>query len=116
MPESERLQPSLIPILVRLREYATALEQAPDLTLASYLTTTLAKLNTSAIPNVDIFVLICLKDGRCLVMLDGLDEVSDPKIRKLVQQAIRSFIFDHQDTLHTTTHFNRFLITSRVAG
>ncbi len=46
-----------------------------------------------------------------LVMLDGLDEVSDPTIRQDVQAAIRTFVQECRDKPG-----NRFLITSRVAG
>jgi hypothetical protein len=47
-------------------------------------------------------------------MLDGLDEVSELQTRKRVKQAIETFILDYRDT--SQTGFNRFLITSRVAG
>jgi predicted NACHT family NTPase len=49
-------------------------------------------------------------------MFDGLDEVSDLKIREIVQDAIRSFIEEHRDTDSKGEKYNRFLVTSRVAG
>ena len=113
MPEPQRMKPTLVPILLRLKEYAGEREQTPGLSLENYLESILAKLN---IPSVDVssWVLTCLKTGRCLFMLDGLDEVSDPTMRKQVQEAIKTFILDHLDT--SEKDFNRFLITSRVAG
>lgn len=49
-----------------------------------------------------------LRRGRCLVMLDGLDEVADAEMRKLVVAWV-----DRQIALHKG---NRFVITSRPFG
>ncbi len=111
MPEPERLQPALVPVLVRLGLYASTRTQTPGLTLEDYLISTLHELD---IAGVDVFVRQCLAAGRTLVMLDGLDEVSDPDMRQQVQEAIRVFIRNQRDT--SKASYNRFLITSRVAG
>lgn len=111
MPDAEDLKPALVPIFLRLGRYATARTQIPDLSLEDYLKQVLTKLGISG---VDTVVLECLKAGDCLVMLDGLDEVSDPRVRKQVQEAIREFIASHRHS--SGGNFNRFLITSRVAG
>lgn len=111
MPEREKLQPSLVPVLLRLGRYADARGQTPGLTLEDYLISTLKELD---IADVDMFVRQSLDAGRALVMLDGLDEVSDPKMRQEVQEAIRVFIRNRRDS--STNSYNRFLITSRVAG
>ncbi len=110
MLEPERLRPTLVPVLLRLREYAGDCEQTPDLTLENYLQRILDRLN---IPGVDAYVLKNLKAGRCLVMFDGLDEVSDPIMRKKVQDTIKTFILDYRDVSEAS--YNRFFITSRVA-
>ncbi len=105
MPEQECLTPGLLPILLRLGEFATACSATPTLALATYLQ---QKLETSDLPGLSTVFQQALQNGSCLVMFDGLDEVSEAKLREQVQEQIRTFI---------TAHFsNRFLITSRVAG
>ena len=51
-----------------------------------------------------------LKQGRCLVMLDGLDEVADPGLRAQVAQVVNSFVkyYGHKG--------NRFVLASRPKG
>lgn len=106
---------SLIPILLPLKDYATELKKAvnasADLPLVDYLKIATERLH---IPDLFPFLQNCLAQGHCLVMLDGLDEVSDLAERKLVKQAIENFILENRDT--SKRNFNRFLITSRVAG
>src|SRR2546423_9504044 len=45
MPEPQRMKPALVPILLRLKEYAGDREQTPGLSLENYLESSLAKLN-----------------------------------------------------------------------
>src|SRR5207248_1910516 len=52
--------------------------------------------------------------GDCLVLLDGLDEVSKD-VRPKIQCAIKDFVGNHRFASKETRSFNRFLITSRVA-
>ncbi|HVB73885.1 MAG TPA: NACHT domain-containing protein, partial [Ktedonobacteraceae bacterium] len=111
MAQADDIQPTLIPILIPLKEFADAREQNANLSLETFLTQHLEKL---CIPGADLFVLVTLKSGRCLVMLDGLDEVSNPHTRKQVQEEIRTFVAANADV--SPVDFNRFLITSRVAG
>lgn len=49
-----------------------------------------------------------LKKGRCLVLLDGLDEVTDEKTHRQVSERINSLVAAYPD--------NRFVVTCRVAG
>ncbi len=111
MAEADDIQPILIPILLPLKEYADAYEQNTSLSLEQFLTGYLHKLG---IPGVDVYILAALKSGHSLVMLDGLDEVSNPHTRKQVQEEIRTFVSANADV--SPASFNRFLITSRVAG
>jgi predicted NACHT family NTPase len=111
--ETSRSSP--LPILLLLKDYAIELEKAmamsADLPLINYLQIAIDRLH---IPGLFAFIQTCLEKGRCLIMLDGLDEVSELQTRKRVKQAIETFILDYRDT--SQTGFNRFLITSRVAG
>jgi hypothetical protein len=108
-----RLEPTLLPIFVSLGAYATARIQAAeastDLSLSAYLKGMLTQLRI--VPDLPLFLQKSLEDGRCLVLLDGLDEVSDPQMRKQVQEQIKAFVLEYR-----STPGNRFLITSRVAG
>ena len=111
MPEAERFEPVLIPVLLRLGLYADACAKAPGLTLSEYLTQAIGELH---IPEVAGFVQRALDAGSCLVMFDGLDEVSNPSMREYVQEAINTFIRERSEMVEERR--NRFLITSRVAG
>jgi hypothetical protein len=106
----DHLKPPLIPILLNLGDYALELAEDAELRLLEYLKKTLSK--KFSIGGIDSYLEKCLKAGRCLVMLDGLDEVSDPKIRTKVQEAIVVFVRENCDT--SDSDFNRFLITSRI--
>ncbi len=108
-------QTTPVPVLLLLKEYAIEVEKAlalsSDLSLIDYMKIAIDQFH---IPDLFTFIQTCLENGRGLIIFDGLDEVSELNIRKRVKQAIETFILDHRDT--STTHFNRFLITSRVAG
>ncbi len=51
-----------------------------------------------------------LQQGRCLVMLDGLDEVADPGLRARVARIVDSFIKKY------SRNGNRFALASRAKG
>src|SRR5437667_12715266 len=79
MPEQESLTPLLLPILLRLGEYARALQQATKLPLYDYIMQALTEMK---LPGLSIFMQKELARGSCLVILDGLDEVSDQQYDK----------------------------------
>src|SRR5579883_238068 len=111
LPDASRFEPTLLPILLRLGRYATARTGTADLPLLVYLERELDQLH---IPGIREVVHGSLRDGRCLVLLDGLDEVSDAQMRQQVQEAIKAFISDYAG--NSQDRRNRFIITSRVAG
>jgi len=111
-----QLEPPLIPVLLSLGDYASEndkvrAEKDTNLTLKDYVVTTMERMNKPGIP---LYVQECLQEGRCLVMMDGLDEISNLKIRRQIQESIRHFVLDYSDT--GGDFYNRFIITSRVAG
>ncbi len=110
--QQKQLTPTLLPILLRLGEYASTREQTPDITLIDYLCQVQAK---RSLPGLSDFIQQELALGNCLVMLDGLDEVSDPAMRQQVQEAIKACIHEHRGD-ESAGHYNCFIITSRVAG
>src|SRR5258708_4618865 len=105
--------PPLIPVLMRLGDYAAERSRSLDiaLSLSDYLK---LKLDPFRLPVLASWMENCLLTGRCLLLLDGLDEISDPHLRRQVREAVATFVLDYGDT--SGTHFNLFLITSRVAG
>lgn len=97
--------PKLLPVLLTLRELREAIAQQPTLDLATLweqqptvqtLNPPLRWLHTQ------------LQRGRCLVMLDGLDEVADPEQRRLVS----AWVDQQIQTYPTVT----VIITSRPHG
>lgn len=104
----KHLDPTLVPFLVNLGDYAIEWAKTSSLSLLAYLKLVLNRLH---IPHLDTFLEECLSRGQCLILLDGLDEVGDLQMRKQVQEAISLFILEHRDPPG-----NRFLIASRVAG
>lgn len=104
------IQPSLVPILVNLRDYAK------DEHITDSLTVYLAKTLSFQMQAPVSFLQKYLKTGSCLVLFDGLDEVTtENRLRLRVQKAIRAFIDDCRATTEQSANFNRFLITSRIA-
>jgi hypothetical protein len=53
----------------------------------------------------DDFFRARLTHGKCIVLLDGLDEVADPRQRARVAEAVAAFTQHHRD--------NRFVVSSR---
>src|SRR5947209_1732636 len=104
-----------VPIFLLLKDYAIELRKvAPNpLPLLDYLKLASEELRISGLFD---FLHTCLGQGRCLVMFDGLDEVSDLEERKLVKREIERFIDNFRDAgarshrnNRAETNFNRFL-------
>jgi hypothetical protein len=106
MPEREKLTPALLPVLLRLSNYARNLEEKVNLRLSTYLSQVLDAMD---LPALATSLEAYLQNGACLVMLDGLDEVSEPTTRRRVQAEIRALVDGNYSRC-------RFIITSRVAG
>jgi energy-coupling factor transporter ATP-binding protein EcfA2 len=95
-----------LPILLFIRDHAKAITDDPGLTLAQAIQDSLTKSEGPA-PPPDWFERQ-LEYGRCLVMLDGLDEVADPAIRQKVVNWVEQKMQAHGR--------NRFVLTSRPFG
>ncbi len=109
-----QLDPVCVPIVIRLNDYAVRLSEAEKqgrvFKLIDYIDT-LGVHSSSA-----QFLRMQLRACRCLVMFDGLDEVSEVGTRAKVQDAIKLFVRETRTHSDRPAHFNRYLITSRVAG
>lgn len=74
--------PHLIPVLLRLRDVASVIVADPKPSLADVI----VKAIDNDTPQVKQWFDQRLKQGKCLVMLDGLDEVADDGQRQQVSQ------------------------------
>ena len=106
------LEEKRLPILLPLREFARHLESNPtDSTLDGpvLLLDYLRKFFISqdvALP--ERFFAARLKDGKCAVLLDGVDEVADMDMRQRISRMIDRFTISYPD--------NRYVVTSRIRG
>lgn len=104
-PDSE-FGPVRLPIYIRIGAYAVALGK-DDLSLSEYLSRFYNSYNFTD-PRLPALLLAALREGRAIVMLDGLDEISQPSRRNYIMRQIETLA-------HNYPH-NRFIVTSRVAG
>jgi formylglycine-generating enzyme required for sulfatase activity len=102
--ERLRLKEKRLPILVPLRQLKQVLGGGAG-TLPAYLSDWFAKLGVPPPPG---FFEKALESGRCLVLLDGLDEVADQTERRRMTEWV--------DRLVTIYSRNRYLVTSRPPG
>jgi hypothetical protein len=73
---ADRAVPRRLPVLLFLRDHAGAIKENPSLSLAQAIHDRLARLDGPSVP-VGWFARQ-LGAGRCVVLLDGLDEVANP--------------------------------------
>lgn len=92
------LGPVRLPILLRIAHYAEARQKEPDLSLLEYLPRYFCGLQ---VPNAECLGPLLrrmLDAGRCLVLLDGLDEITDPADRRNIAAAIGQFANAYRET------------------
>jgi energy-coupling factor transporter ATP-binding protein EcfA2 len=94
-----------LPILLFLRDHAPAIEKNPHLTLEEAIQD---KLKMWQLQRPSGWFQQKLQTGECVVLLDGLDEVANPTVRKQVVQWVEQLMVKHAN--------NRFIITSRPHG
>lgn len=92
-----------VPVLVRIANFAKAFEQDSTLHIIEYV----AKELTSR-PEFGNYLRWAIEQNRCLVILDGLDEVSDSGLRIRVTDRIQNMVASFSG--------NYYLVTSRIVG
>jgi predicted NACHT family NTPase len=107
------LTPTLIPFLISLGDFANERTKNSGLSLMEYFQLKLSRLH---ILGLSLFLEKSLEAGKCLILLDGLDEVSDHMMRIEIQNEIKEVILTYSDLFEESSLFNRFLVTTRVAG
>ncbi|HUE00928.1 MAG TPA: NACHT domain-containing protein, partial [Bryobacteraceae bacterium] len=93
------------PVLLFIRDHAAAVGANPDRTIIDVVNASTAKMD---IPAPSGWFQREFARGRCLVMLDGLDEVADANLRRIVAE----WVENQMQALGA----NRFLVTSRPFG
>ncbi|WP_414621212.1 tetratricopeptide repeat protein [Calothrix sp. CCY 0018] len=114
--EKEELGKNLLPVFFRIADFSEQLKQQPDLTLLEYLRQFYRQWEAHFQPDEEIgtheevaeFLLLRMRQGQCLMLLDGLDEVFDQQNRKQIVKCINQFVDEFPN--------NKFVITSRIAG
>jgi len=96
-----------LPILLYLRSHAKAISDNKDLSLQDAILTSEVVREQSVQPPPDWFN-NKLRKGKCLILLDGLDEVADSASRAKVVEWVERQMRTHPDC--------RFCITSRPHG
>ncbi len=103
--------PAQVPFLIRLHDYAASLHKDAQ-TLKQFVVAQVSQVH----PNAPAKLLDELAQGHCLVLFDGLDEVTNAGTRRAVTDAVSAFIAEYTGVGSETHQYNRFLVTSRIAG
>ncbi len=91
-----------VPVLFKASEYASIVEQnGESFSVFGFLT----QFHTDKYGDL---IRWGLENKSCLVIIDGLDEISDPRLRTLTSRKIEQFVSEFQG--------NHFVITSRIVG
>ena len=98
--------PDLLPILLFLRDHAKAIQGNPSIPLAQLIRDQFANRQAPLPPAG--WLEKQLENGKCLVMFDGLDEVADTQVRKLVVAWVEQCMGAYGK--------NRFIVSSRPHG
>ncbi|HVU69459.1 MAG TPA: NACHT domain-containing protein, partial [Ktedonobacteraceae bacterium] len=117
----QQLAPLLVPLFISLGPYATFRKQRrksdeKSKSILEYLRSRPGEMIELSSPETVAWLEQELARGHCLVLLDALDEVSDPGERREVQDAINAFLTEIRGQTGAEKQYNRFLITSRIAG
>ncbi|WP_244329285.1 NACHT domain-containing NTPase [Tolypothrix sp. PCC 7910] len=96
-----RFQADKVPLFITLKDFA---EAPKKLDILKFI---VQKLSSCGVTHTNVTVETLLKQGKVLVLLDGLDEVQEEDTKRVLQQ-IREF----SDLFHT----NQFIITCRIAA
>ncbi|MFY1685886.1 NACHT domain-containing protein [Micromonospora sp. WMMD730] len=105
--EPVRGRGALFPIYLRIGEYAR--QGFPEVGIGEFLSGQLRRAECT-LPGLADLLRRQLDAGRCLVLLDGLDEIASAELRRGVVTAVANFVTAH------ARQGNRFVVTSRIAG
>ncbi|MFN8444387.1 MAG: NACHT domain-containing protein [Caldilineaceae bacterium] len=104
-------EPARLPILLPLRQVGTYLQPNAEVSIeghAQLLNFLLRSLKEERITLPEDFFDEWLTSGKAVILLDGLDEVADPELRRRVARLVERFTQAYADC--------RFVVTSRIVG
>jgi formylglycine-generating enzyme required for sulfatase activity len=109
------LSTPLLPIMIRLADFARALQATPTLALETFLMQAVEQQFPH--PRLGEFLRLAFDKGACLLLLDGLDEVGDDPVqgvplRTQVVKAVQRL----GDRRCGDGRGNRLVVTSRIEG
>ncbi|MEU7978971.1 HEAT repeat domain-containing protein, partial [Micromonospora sp. NPDC049081] len=105
--EPVRGRDALFPIYLRIGEYAR--QGFSKVGIGEFLPGQLRRAECT-LPGLADLLRRQLDAGRCLVLMDGLDEIASAELRRGVVAAVANFVTAH------ARQGNRFVVTSRIAG
>ena len=97
--------PYKLPFLLFLRDFVTAIKNSPTFSLVDAVQSHVIKWGRAAPTG---WVEHQLNKGNCLILLDGLDEVADPEMRRQIVNWVQQQMITYGK--------NRFIVTSRPFG
>jgi len=95
----------LLPVFVPISAIYSQTRNKPSINFIEAIS---SYYNSREIKNTEKFIEENLEKGKCIVLLDGLDEIPDFKGRLSITKEIEDFIRRYRN--------NRFIITSRIIG
>jgi len=105
-----------IPLMVRLADFARALEGKPAPSLDNFLLQYIGQEYASH-PRLGEFLRWALEKGTCMVLLDGLDEVGDDPVRgQPLRTGVVQKVQQFTDRWCAADRPNRLVVTSRIEG
>lgn len=104
-----------IPLMIRLADFARALQATPTLALETFLIGAIEQEFPH--PRLGEFLRMAFDKGACLLLLDGLDEVGDDPVQGLPlrTQVVRA-VQRLGDRRCAEGRGNRLIVTSRIEG
>ncbi len=110
----ENLKPKQIPILLRIRDYTKQLARhgTEKPSIKDFLIQQASRIHME-LPSKLFHE---LQSGHCLVLLDGLDEVTSDSMRRDVFESVKDFVLEFAPIRPSLQPFNRFVFTSRIVG
>lgn len=106
----------LIPLVIRLADYARELEKRPALSLENYLIEYIQQANSGS-DRLGEFLHLSLEQGKCMLLLDGLDEVAtNPRDGRVSHASVVSAVQNLADLRCNDEAGNHIIVTSRIEG
>ncbi len=110
------LNEPLIPVIIRLADFARELEKRRSLSLENYLIEYIQQAFSGG-EQLGEFLRLALKQGKCMLLLDGLDELAtDVRAGKVSHEGVVSAVQNLSEVFCNGSCINHLIVTSRREG